>query len=202
MAETLTPTSELGAVNVCLQGIDEAPVSTLTGEVIEDVAIALSTIRNVSRSVQTKGWGFNTEIEFPLPRDSDDDTVSVPANCVRVKISTPGVDCVQRGVRLYDRIARSYAFGADLEASEMVILLPFEELPEAVRWYITVSAQRTFVANVTGSESHLRMSERAEVDARSTMIDAEADTENSSIFDSPDMRRAQRNVLRPRTVSY
>ena len=38
-----------------------------------DVAIALNTLREVSREVQSEGWSFNTEFDYKITPDSNDE---------------------------------------------------------------------------------------------------------------------------------
>lgn len=193
---SLTTTTELDAVNVLLMSISESTVNTLEGEVDEDVISARKTLEQVSRAVQKKGWGFNTEVDFPLSRDLTTNKIPVPANCVRIDIATASVDVVQRGLFLYDRATRSYTFTQDVEASEMIILLEFDELPEAARWYVTVRAQRIFGDNSVGSERLHMFSAEEEQDAWKDLVEAEGDTEDHSIYDDPDLYRAIHNTPR------
>jgi hypothetical protein len=62
---TITPTTELQAVNAMLSSIGEAPVSDLVSP-REDVQRALNTLEDVAREVQVRGWRFNTEINVKL----------------------------------------------------------------------------------------------------------------------------------------
>ncbi|MCC8538635.1 phage tail protein, partial [Xanthomonas codiaei] len=60
----LTPTTELEAVNEMLAVIGEQPVSALEAVGNTDVAIAIRTLRGVSREVQTTAWWFNTDESY------------------------------------------------------------------------------------------------------------------------------------------
>ena len=62
-ALTLTPQTELDAVNAMLLSIGQAPVSTLSVTGLKDVSFAQYILHSVSREVQLKGWEFNTDDE-------------------------------------------------------------------------------------------------------------------------------------------
>ena len=59
-------TTELEAINIMLAAIGEAPVSSLTGLLPQDVAIAQSTLVETNRAVQSEGCLLYTS---PSPRD-------------------------------------------------------------------------------------------------------------------------------------
>lgn len=195
MATFITPLTELDAVNVLLESIGESPINTLVGELIDDVSIAQQRLYETSRAVQTKGWEFNTEKNFPLLRSLDAGSLNeihVPPNCVKVQVVDPAVDVVQRGTRLYDRKTWSYVFTKDVKAITMVVLLPFEDLPEYARHYITIRALRVFIAGSAPSEKLVGFSQQDELDALSTLMGADAVVGGASIFNSPGMVKARR----------
>ena len=152
------PTTELDAVNAMLATIGEMPVSSTSGGTHADVMIALDTLRQVSREVQLMGWYFNIEYNYSLPTDLEGH-ITLPPNIISVDVEprTAGFlkepqDVVQRGNRLYDLTNHTYVFTDALTAT-ITVLLPFEELPETAKAYITVRASRLFVSRVVGSET-------------------------------------------------
>jgi hypothetical protein len=48
----ITPTTELEAVNECLENIGQAPVSTIAGDLGVDTQIALNFVRKTNRQLQ------------------------------------------------------------------------------------------------------------------------------------------------------
>ena len=57
---TYATSSELDAVNSILMSVGESPVNTLTTQSPE-VAIAQTTLRQITREIQAEGWSFNSE---------------------------------------------------------------------------------------------------------------------------------------------
>lgn len=179
---TLVPTTELEAVNIMLATIGEAPVSSLEVSGLTDVAIAKQVLSEVSRAVQTKGWHFNSEVEYPLVPNSDGFIVP-PTNTLRVDTNKfyCDYDVVQRGNRLYDRGNRTYVFPETLKV-DLILLLAFEEIPEAVRYYITIRAARLFQRRILGAEYTERYTEADEMAALVTMQEAEGDTGDANVL--------------------
>lgn len=154
MPTAITPTTELEAVNLMLDAIGESPLNSLGNSAVVDAVKAQAVLSEVSRAVQQKGWHFNTEKDFVLVPTAFDKEITLPSNCLRV--DTVGedkfIDVVQRGKRLYDRRKHTYKFDKGVKV-DMVVLLPFEELPEAARYYIAVRSARVFQSRTVGSET-------------------------------------------------
>lgn len=94
----ITPTTELEAVNECLENIGQAPVSTISGDLGVDAQTALNQIRKINRELQSKGWYWNTEKDFELSPNVDND-ILLPANTLSVDTTgeDADLDLVQRG---------------------------------------------------------------------------------------------------------
>jgi len=149
----ITPTSELEAVNECLENIGQAPVSTIAGDLGVDTQIALNFVRKVNRELQSLGWYWNTEKNFPLTPNGDGN-ILLPSNTLSVDTTAEDadVDAIQRGQLLYDRDNHSYKFTGPLKV-ELTIGLTFEELPETARRYIALRAARIFEDRIDGATS-------------------------------------------------
>ena len=167
MAFAITPTSELEAVNECLENIGQAPVSTISGDLGVDPQIALSYVRRINRQLQSEGWYWNTEKDYPLVPNGDGDII-LPANTLSVDTTGNNADddYVARGRVLYNRDDRTYQF-TDTVYVELVVGLTFEELPEAARRYISLKAARLFQDRIEGSAD--RGDEQDEIDARTRL---------------------------------
>lgn len=173
---TLTPTTELEAVNIMLGTIGEAPISSLEVSGLVDVAVAKQMLHEVSREVQSRGWDFNQEYNYPLALDVDG-FLSVPTNSLRVDTSGEysQYDVVVRGNRLYDRENHTFVFSKTIKV-DLTLFLAFEEMPEAARYFITVRAARRFQDRFLPSESGHVFSEVDEKAAAVTLKEAEGDT--------------------------
>lgn len=195
MSTNLTPTTELEAVNQMLATIQEAPINTLTGVGSLDAQKAIDTLAEVSRDLQTPGWNFNTEVDLPLPQDAFTGEIALPRNTLSVEaVDFPHtLDLVQRGTKLYDRIGHTFALpqGTAVKAT-LVVLLAFEDLPEAARRYISIRSCRLFQKRQVGSTSLDAFTAEEEQNALRTFKRVMGATANPNIFNSPDMQRMLR----------
>jgi hypothetical protein len=167
MTTVLTPTSELEAINTILSVIGESPISSLSDiSSVADAVTAKSILSEVSRQVQTKGWHFNTEKDFELSPDTFSKEIVIPSNALRVDAMGDDreVDAVQRGSKLYDRVNHTFQFTKSIKC-DLVVLLPFDELPQAARHYITIKAARIFQSRTVGSEALYQFTAVDEKDA-------------------------------------
>jgi hypothetical protein len=180
----MTPTTKLEAVNIMLSSIGEAPVNSLTSGLV-DAEMAETILNAVSRDVQSQGWHFNTEIDFTIAPNLTTGEINVPANTLRIDTTgeDSGLDLVMRGKRLYDRKNHTFKINKSIKL-EMVVMLAFEEMPEAARRYCTLKSARMFQDRVVGSTDLHGFQERDEVFALVELKDAESMTADHNIFDN------------------
>lgn len=178
----LSPTTELEALNTMLSTIGESPVNTVEDNGNVDAVIARQILRATSREVQSRGWHFNTEKDYLVTPDSNKNLV-LPNTVLRVDTvgSDQDTDVVVRGSRLYDRRKHTYLFDSPVKV-DMVILLPFEDLPEVARYYITVRASRIFQQRVVGSDILSSFNSQDEMRAKVALEDYEGDTADHNIL--------------------
>jgi len=183
MTTTITPTTELEAVNLMLDVIGESPINSLNDSAVVDAVKAKAVLSEVSRAVQQKGWHFNTEKDYELVPTVFDKEIQTPANCLRVDTTgaDKAIDVAQRGNRLYDRRNHTFKFDKSLKV-DMVIALPFDQLPEAARYYITIRAARVFQARTVGSLDLYKFSVEDEKLALMDLKKAEGVTGDFNMF--------------------
>lgn len=183
MAIDLTPTTELEAVNLMLDTIGESPVSTLEDVGVVDAVTAYRILGQASRQTQLIGWHWNTEPDYPITPSYPAGEIILPPNTL--KVDTIGefadLDLVQRGTRLYDRVNHTYEINKTVKV-EIVLFLPFGELPEAARNYIAIRASRQFQEKFVGSDVLHSFSKADELQAMGALLDAEAETQDFNIL--------------------
>ena len=184
---TLQPTTKLEAVNVMLTSIGEAPVNSLISG-LEDAELAETILESVNKETQSKGWIFNTDLKVTLGLNADNEIV-LPTNYLRVDtrptLRSSSKDIVERGRKLYDRIANSYVFTSGVQV-DAVILLDFTDIPEVARRYITLKASRIFQGRIIGSRELEQLIARDEYIARANLQEADSRTSDRTIFDNYD----------------
>jgi hypothetical protein len=178
----LTTTTELEAVNTMLNTIGEAPINTLVDMASVDAITALSILRTVNRSVQSQGWFFNTEYEYPLVVNQDNQ-LPLPLNLLSLDSSSQSTefDIVQRGSLAYDRQNHTYTFTDTLKCN-VTLLLDFSEVPEAAKHYIAIRASRIFQDRLLGSDSLHNMNREDEYQALTTLRSMESENADYNIL--------------------
>lgn len=177
--------TELEAVNVLLTTIGEAPVNTLTGNQVTDVAIAKQVLNEVSREVQSQGWHFNTEPKVKLAPDQFG-YINVPADTSRIDSNSYNV--VVREGKLFDLDRRTFTFTSTMEV-DIVYYRDFEVLPDTAKKYITTRASRIYSDRMINSETIHRMLSRDEQSALIDLKEFEGDTGDYSMMDSYSVAR-------------
>ena len=147
-----TITDELSAVNIMLGVIGESPINSLASiSGVSDAVTALQVLNEISTTVQTEGWAFNTEKNWTFLPDATG-TLALPDNILQVDPVNTSLQVVQRGNRLYDLKNHTYTFTESL-ALDCVLLFEFNDLPQAARYYIAVRAARVFQARTVGADA-------------------------------------------------
>ena len=78
--------TELDAVNSILMSVGESPVNTITNVQSPEVAIAQKPLRQVCREIQAEGWSYNTENEYPIDLDTNNQCI-VPNNILQIDLN-------------------------------------------------------------------------------------------------------------------
>ena len=187
---TTTRTTELEAVNTILSTIGEAPLNSLSGSLPVDGTVAKNVLSEVSREVQSAGWHFNTHYKATLTRDTNN-KIPVGTNVVRVEldpnlVSKADYDLVQRDGFLFNMAKNTDIFDRNFEDVTQVLLLPFNEIPEQAKRYITIRSARVFHDRTLGANTLHKFSQEDEKQALSILRNAEARTGDFTIFDTPE----------------
>ncbi|OZA05827.1 MAG: hypothetical protein B7X95_05085 [Methylophilaceae bacterium 17-44-8] len=188
MAYTYEALSELEAVNLMLATIGSSPISSLVTTSDLQVSMAQQFLYDVSREVQTVGYQFNTEEEYPLPLNIDYEIV-FPSNTLSLDISdvqSYKYDVVMRGNRLYDRKKHTYTFTEPILV-DITFFLPFSDLPQAARQYIAIVAARRFQRRVQGDDAIEKYTAVEEQMAKAQLEDFDASTRDYNLGDDSDV---------------
>jgi hypothetical protein len=175
-----------------LTSIGVTPVSTLSVPGTTDAAIALDTLRSISKEVQAQGWWFNQDFNVSFAASNSE--ITVPASVLAIRPSFGTVDStpesrqfILRDNKLWDQGSKTYTFASTVRA-DVIYEIEYENLPESFRRYIAIRAARVFQTKVLGDEAQGVWSERHELEAWS-IVEGDEVVQNpqSSLF----MRRAR-----------
>ncbi|CAA2141607.1 hypothetical protein [Hyphomicrobium sp. ghe19] len=181
MPTPVTPTTELEAVNTMLAAISESPVSTLDDDTVVDAAMARDTLRNEMRGLQSEGWQWNTDYEYVLTPNANNE-IEIPATAAFIDPSaSEGKDYVWRGTRLYDRAGKTYTITKSVKV-DIIWMLGFDEMPEPFRRYCYIKAIRKFVDEQMGDQALHQFTEMDEAKAAAAFRRMENKTANFNIL--------------------
>lgn len=184
--DNLVPTTELEAINTMLATIGESPVNSLITTGLTDLAVAKQILREVARKTQVMGWHFNSETNYTLALDGDS-KVPVPTNALKIDPIDSDNDYVVRGSFLYDRTDHTYTIDEAVKV-DIVFFLDFDQMPEAFRHYVTISAARRFQKRVLGDETINAFTQQDEDEAWVNAANTELDSSDVTLFDDYNSR--------------
>jgi len=165
-----------------LTAIGEIPVSSITSATTNDVSIAISILESTSREVQSRGWFFNTDLNYSLVPNNNNE-IELPANTLRVELegSSRSKNYVERNRKLYDRYNNTFTISDSVKVT-IVFYLEFENIPEVARQYITIRAARIFQDRMLVSSELHKFHEIDELQAYMALKEAEGDIGRHNIL--------------------
>ena len=196
--------TELDAVNSILMSVGETPVNTLTVQSPE-VAIAQKTLRQVCREIQAEGWSYNTENEYPIQLDTNNQCI-IPNNVLQLDLNIfqhgKDYDVVRRSdngvMKVYDKKGHTFTFeNCDKLYFDIVWMLDFEDLPQAFKDYVTIRASRVASNRMVNSQPSAKLLEADEALARASAIEYENRQADHNIFNDYQYQQDANTVYRP-----
>jgi len=191
MALTYTPITEIQAVNLMLSIIGEQPINTFEGTTYTEALLARTALHNASRAIQTEGLACNREENYTL-NPTVDGYYMVPNDALEINPSERGLDVVQRGSKLYDRLNHTFVFTTSSMKVDIIFFLQFTDLPEAARYFITIRAARRFAEDTIGSVDIANFTENDENLAQMALMRTEMKADDRTMLNNPDIYQAVR----------
>lgn len=166
-----TKLTKLGAVNIVLSNIGQAPVTALA-TLNPAAKLAEQILDEVSLSTQAEGWVFNTEQDYPFTPNSSKEII-VPSNVIALDfVSFGDKNTVLREGKLYDKRNHTYQFD-DIVYGKVTWVFDFIDLPEVFKNYIAMRAANVFANRSVGSNEIVKYSKEEEQIARAAIMEYE-----------------------------
>ena len=178
--------SQLVAERTMTQSIVTSRVETQTNP---DVAIALNTLREVSREVQAEGWTFNKEYNYKITPDNNDE-VLIPNDVLQMDLNRDHTvnlnrDSVNRGGKLYDRMAHSYKWTDDTIYVDIIWELSWGSIPEPIQAFIIARAASIVSSRIVGDPNQYQMLQQKEAFTRAMALEYETSQGDYTYFGAP-----------------
>jgi hypothetical protein len=184
MPATYAASTELDAVNQILSSVGQAPVTTLDLQNPE-VAIVLTTLREVNKQVQAEGWNFNVERGYEFTPDASTKEITYPTNVLQLDTNTPkhrdDYQPVKRNGKFYDKLKHTYQWDDKIKA-DVTWLFEFEDVPPAIQLYITARAARIASNKMVGDTTLFQLLQEQELQTRAAAIEYDCNQADYSIF--------------------
>ena len=184
MPATYAASTELDAVNQILSSVGQAPVTTLDLQNPE-VAIVLTTLREVNKQVQAEGWNYNVERGYEFTPDSTTKHIAYPTNVLQLDTTKSkhrdDFDPVRRDGKFYDRLKHTYEWDNAIEA-DVTWLFEFEDVPPAIQLYITARAARLAANKMVGDTTLFQLLQEQELQTRAAALEYDCNQADYSIF--------------------
>jgi hypothetical protein len=154
-----------------------------------DVAIALNTLREVSREVQAEGWSYNIEFDYKITPDSNNE-IRIADDVLQMDLNQGypeniEKDAVFRGGKLYDKKAHSYTWTAETVYVDIVWYFDWESIPAPIQAHIVARAAAIVSSRIIGDANQYQILQQKEAVTRSQALEYECNQGDYSFFGSP-----------------
>jgi hypothetical protein len=154
-----------------------------------DVAIALNTLREVSREVQSEGWSFNKELDYPITPDSNNE-VNIANNVLQMDLNrtyTQNIDrdSINRGGQLYDKKKHSNKWTDETLYVDITWYFDWANIPDPIQAFIVARAASVVSSRIIGDGNQYQMLQQKEAFTRAMAMEYECNQEDLSFFGAP-----------------
>ena len=154
-----------------------------------DVAIALNTLREVSREIQSEGWSFNKEYDYPLTPDSNNEVV-IPNNMLQVDLNSTYTqnmdrDAVNREGKLYDKTAHSFVWTDETLYVDVIWYFDWTSIPTPIQAFIIAKSATIVSSRIIGDPNQYSMLQQKEALTQATALEYECNQGDYTFFGSP-----------------
>lgn len=155
-----------------------------------DVAIALDTLREVSREVQSEGWTFNTEFDYKITPDSNDE-ILIADDVIQMDLNrnrTENIDkeAVFRGGKLYEKRNHTYKWTAETVYVDITWYFEWENLPAPIQNHIVARAAAIVSSRIIGDANQYQILQQKELSTKAQAMEYECNQGDYTFFGTPE----------------
>lgn len=174
-------TTKLEAINTMLSCIGHNSINTLEGQKSAFITTAENILNSETKRLQLQSYDFNTEECYPLKPDVDG-YIRIPENVVSIAYPQDYLNrYTERKGKLYDKFDHTFIIKHPINVG-IVFALDFEELPEVVRYYITILSAYKFTKRELGSQAVCVYTLEDVNEAKQAFLESELDLGNYSLI--------------------
>ena len=202
-----TPLTDLDAINELLASVGQAPVTSIdtTDNLYEkvgteyiqltiptnpDVAMAQQVLLEVSRRVQSEGWSFNKEYNYPLQPETTTKKISYTDEMIQVDLNSShwnygNLDTVRRDGFLYERNNHTYEWEDETVYCDILWYFNWQDLPRPIQDYVIKKAAATFSMRVVGDPQLYKVLEGQAAECRAYALEYDTQQGDYTYFGHP-----------------
>jgi hypothetical protein len=163
--------------------------SRIESQTNPDVAIALNTLREVSREIQSEGWSFNKEYDYPITPNSSNE-VPIANNILHMDLNKTYTqnldkDSINREGKLYDKTAHSFTWTDDTLYVDIIWYFDWPSIPAVIQAFIIARAAAIVSSRIIGDPNQYQMLTQKEAFAKSTALEYECNQGDYTFFGAP-----------------
>jgi hypothetical protein len=177
----ITPVTELDAINEILGAVGESPIDTLENVTDVDALNAQRILSVINRQEQARGWSFNIQKNYILNPDTTLNKIKWSDDFLYIKGSN-GERYVKQGNYLKDIVNNTTYFDKAISVT-IILLVPFDEMPEAMRRYIVAKAALSFTIRYFGDDSLVTLLTQDVMEAWQEMQEYEIDVNDFNMLE-------------------
>jgi len=154
-----------------------------------DVAIALNTLREVSREVQAEGWTFNKESDYPITPDASNEVI-IANNILQIDLNTSysqnlNRNSINREGKLYDKFSHSFVWTDDTLYVDIIWYFDWPSIPTVIQAFIIARSASIVSSRIIGDINQYQILQQKEAFAKSTALEYECSQGDYTFFGSP-----------------
>ena len=178
--------SQTVSSRILTQSIATSRIESQTNPV---VAIALNTLREVSREVQSEGWSFNKESDYPITPDSSNEVI-IANNILHMDLNRTYTqnldrDSINREGKLYDKTAHSFTWTDATLYVDVIWYFDWSSIPTVIQAFIIARAAAIVSSRIIGDPNQYQILIQKEAFAKSTALEYECNQGDYSFFGAP-----------------
>lgn len=186
----ITPVTELDAVNEILAAVGDSPVNSIENPKNVNVINAIRILRMTTRKQLARGWPFNTFENYILNPDVFTKKIKWQDNFLSLEGSN-GEDYVKRDLYLYDKTNLTDTFTGPVQVN-VILQVPFTDMPEQFRHYITAKAAKDFQTRYLGDPTLTEELARDELEGYNNLMEADMETGNYNMLNNTSVMELRR----------
>ena len=189
MTIQISTDTELSAVNSILGSIGQSPITSLTGNALQnpEISFVKNLLDEVNKDVQSTGWHFNSHYRVKQSPDSNGEYL-IPTDAIAYDVSDGqidrGTDVTKKNGKLYDLVHQTSTFTQDY-LFDIVTLYAFTDVPTPIQRYIISRASVRAATQLVSNAELVKLLKLEEEQAKANALNYETEQGDYSFMGFP-----------------